>query len=151
MGESISCDFGAFCPHCNTMLHRWMQKVCGKCNAEIDWAGEVDWNSENFLYGGWKRDGKRWEPERNAAFSALCRSNDGEVAIVRSQWVRYGRAGTMCIPGQVHAEPDDPTSPFGLALIELKAGTLHPLQRQSGRQFYHPYYALPEYCLLPGK
>ncbi len=148
MGEPIFPDEGAYCPYCGEKLYRTFQKRCGKCKTEIDWEFPADSASETQLYGSWKKVRGLWEPDpKNGDFSAVYNSNDNEIRVEWSEKVRYGRADSPCIPGQVHAEDDDPDSPEGLEITEMKPGEVWWGQFVPGSKSLHPYYALPDYCL----
>lgn len=148
MGEPIFPDEGAYCPYCGEKLYRIFQKRCGKCKTEIDWEFPADSAGEMQLYGSWKKIAGRWKPDpARGGFSAVYDSNDNEICVRWSERTRYGRTGSLCIPGQVHAESDDPDSPDGLYVVEIQPGVGWWGKLASGDDIFHPYYALPDYCL----
>ncbi len=144
MGDPEYPNYGRYCSECGNELHKLFQGKCTSCRCEIDWEDEEIAPDEKQYYGSWKRKGRFWSPDRSGDFAAIFDSNDNGIAVVWSKFVRYGHQGSPCIPGQVHAEPDDPSeSPSGVAIMEMTPGEVAPY----GRPFVSPYYALPDYCL----
>lgn len=98
------------------------------------------------LYGDWIKtnergepdDGGKWEPDRSGEYAMIYNGDENTAQVVWSRWVRYGKPASLCYPGQVDAELDDPTEPEG------EPGTVQPWdQMRATERRYVPYYALP--------
>ena len=100
------------------------------------------------LYGDWVRDEDGlYEPDNEnpeAAFAMIYNQNENTAQVVWSRTVRYGRPASPCYPGQVDAQPDDPTEPEGAV---ASAVPVEQIFCTAPRRCCVPYYALPEYAM----
>ena len=105
--------------------------------AEFEYWGEN--GGSTLLYGDWREgeDGL-YEPDTGGEYAAIYNVNENTAQVVWSRWVRYGKPASLCYPGQVDAELDDPTEPEG------EPGTVQPWdQMRATERRYVPYFALP--------
>jgi len=92
------------------------------------------------LYGDWREgeDGLL-EADTSGEYALIYNVNENTAQVVWSRWVRYGKPASLCYPGQVDAEPDDPAEPEG------EPGLVQPWdQMRATERRYVPYFALPE-------
>ena len=101
--------------------------------------------SSTLLYGDWKLDESGlyipdWDNPK-AEYALIFNGDENTAQVVWSRWVRYGKPASLCYPGQVDAELDDPTEPEG------EPGTVQPWdQMRATERRYVPYYALPDWA-----
>lgn len=102
---------------------------------------------DTLLYGDWIKtnaagepdDDGKWEPDTSGEYALIYNVNENTAQVVWSRWVRYGKPASLCYPGQVDAEPDDPAEPEG------EPGLVQPWdQMRATERRYVPYFALPE-------
>lgn len=99
------------------------------------------------LVGDWLEDGDDYTPDKDGEFAGVYSNDDNTIAIVWSKTVRYGHLGSPCIPGQVYASADDPTTPPDGAEVQTATpGMLTPAQMWRDDGVY-AYYGLPDDCI----